>query len=163
MSEGNRHLPLYGPGPAYVASIVALTAAGIVLARLGVIPDARITAAAWPLRLAGALLAAGGIALWAAANFDARIDDGIISNTLVTSGVYAWVRNPIYTGFTFVCTGALLAFGNLWLLVLPFVFWALLTVVLKHTEERWLRDLYGSQYDNYCRRVNRCIPWPPRR
>ena len=27
------------------------------------------------------------------------------------------------------------------------------------TEEKWLRDLYGKQYEDYCNRVNRCIPW----
>ena len=163
MDTTQSHLPLYGPGPAYVASIVFLTAAGIALTCWGVVPDARVTSTVLPLRVVGVALVTCGVALWAAANFGARIDDGITSNTLVTTGVYAWVRNPIYTAFAFVCTGVLLAFGNLWLLVLPFGFWVLLTVVLKATEERWLRDLYGSQYDNYCRRVNRCIPWPPRR
>lgn len=34
-----------------------------------------------------------------------------------------------------------------------------LTVLLKQTEEKWLSDLYGEEYKDYCRRVNRCIPW----
>ena len=32
-------------------------------------------------------------------------------------------------------------------------------IVLVVTEEKWLRDLYGKQYEDYCNRVNRCIPW----
>ena len=31
--------------------------------------------------------------------------------------------------------------------------------ILVVTEEKWLRDLYGKQYEDYCNRVNRCIPW----
>lgn len=34
-----------------------------------------------------------------------------------------------------------------------------LTVLLKQTEEKCLSDLYGEEYKDYCRRVNRCIPW----
>ena len=32
-------------------------------------------------------------------------------------------------------------------------------IVLVVTEEKWLRDLYGKQYEDYCNRVNRCSPW----
>lgn len=161
MSE-SEHLPLYGPGPAYVGIICALTAAGIALTALGVLPLASAGPMAVPLRALGALLIAGGVALWVAANFGARIDEGITSNMLVTSGAYAIVRNPIYSAFTLTCAGALLVCGNLWLLVLLPVFWAFLTVLMKATEEKWLRDLYGREYDEYCARVNRCIPWFPR-
>lgn len=161
MGEGE-HLPLYGPGPAYVGVICVLTAAGIGLSATGVLPVARAGAMTVPLGVLGVLLIVGGAALWVAANFGARIDEGITSNTLVTHGAYAIVRNPIYSAFTLACAGALLVSGNLWLLVLPPCFWAFLTVLLKCTEERWLRDLYGQEYDDYCARVNRCIPWLPR-
>ncbi len=30
---------------------------------------------------------------------------------------------------------------------------------MKNTEEKWLLELYGIEYANYCKRVNRCIPW----
>ena len=163
MPEANDHLPLYGPGPLYVGVIVALTVAGIALSFLGVVPMARPGAADIPLTAVGLALVAGGAALWWAANFKARIDDGIVGNRLVTGGVYAVVRNPIYSAFALACTGAILIFGNLWLLVLPPVFWAFLTVLMKATEEKWLLGLYGAEYDDYCRRVNRCIPWIPRR
>lgn len=33
------------------------------------------------------------------------------------------------------------------------------TAVLKMTEEKWLKALYGDEYISYCRRVNRSIPW----
>lgn len=163
MQRTTEHLPLYGPGPVYVATVGALTVVGIVLSRLGIIPVASAGPVAVPLKVFGGLLVAYGVALWVGAVFGARIDDNITSNHLVTTGVYAMVRNPIYAAFTLACTGAILVCGNLWLLVLPLVFWAFLTVLLKATEERWLLKLYGQEYVDYCSRVNRCIPWLPKR
>ena len=45
------------------------------------------------------------------------------------------------------------------LLILPVIFWAVLTVVLKRTEERCLLEKFGDEYACYCKRVNRIIPW----
>ena len=39
----------------------------------------------------------------------------------------------------------------------------IVTVALKLSEEKWLLDLYGQDYADYMKRVNRCIPWPPRK
>ena len=50
---------------------------------------------------------------------------------------------------------------NLWALLTIPVNWALLTVMLKLTEEKWLLDLCGQDYADYRKQVNRCIPWPP--
>lgn len=38
-----------------------------------------------------------------------------------------------------------------------------MTVVLMSTEEKWLANLYGKEYDEYKSRVNRCILWIPRK
>ena len=43
------------------------------------------------------------------------------------------------------------------------VFWALLTVMMQVTEEKWLLEQFGDEYREYCKRVNRCIPWFPKR
>lgn len=163
MSKARDHLPVYGPGPIYVGVIVALTVAGIALSALGVVPMAQPGVAGVPLKAIGLALVAGGVALWWTANFKAHIDDGIVGNRLVTTGVYAVVRNPIYSAFALACSGVILIYGNLWLLVLSPVFWAFLTVLMRATEERWLLVLYGEEYADYCRKVNRCIPWFPRR
>ena len=37
------------------------------------------------------------------------------------------------------------------------------TFVLKRTEEKWLLNLYGDEYGQYLKRVNRCIPWFPKK
>ena len=41
--------------------------------------------------------------------------------------------------------------------------WLIMTVALKNTEEKWLLELYGQEYTEYKQRVNRCIPWIPKR
>lgn len=34
-------------------------------------------------------------------------------------------------------------------------------VILINTEEKWLKDLYGKEYEDYLQRVYRCIPRMP--
>lgn len=155
-----RQLPMYGVGPVYVGVIAAVTILGIVLSASGRLPAAPMKALRIPCGALGVLLIAAGPVLWWKAVFEARVDEHIKRNTLVTTGVYAWVRNPIYTAFLTACTGALLLAGNLWLLVLPVLYWLFLTVLMKYTEETWLLARYGQEYADYCGRVNRCIPWP---
>ncbi|MCR5406871.1 MAG: hypothetical protein K6E88_08795 [Lachnospiraceae bacterium] len=48
---------------------------------------------------------------------------------------------------------------NAWILITPVINWGLMTVVLINTEEKWLCGLYGKEYDEYKKHVNRCIPW----
>lgn len=159
--KNKTHLPRYGVGPLYISGIILLTAAGIWLAA-DVLPSGQVTGVSrLGLALLGAALAAEGIPLLYGALVSARVGDFIRSNTLLTTGVYAWVRNPIYSAFLLFCTGALLLAGNLWLLFLPPAYWAFLTVLMRCTEERWLLALYGTAYVGYCGRVNRCIPWFP--
>ena len=95
----------------------------------------------------GVLLIVMGAVLWILALFREKIDDRIINNHLVTDCVYALVRNPIYSAFLSVCTGTLMIYGNLWLLILPVLYWLFLTVLMKCTEEKWLKNLYGAEYE----------------
>jgi len=91
------------------------------------------------------------------------MDASIAENRLQTGGIYAWVRNPMYSGWWMLFAGICLQWHNAWSLVTVPVNWAILTVTLKLTEEKWLLDLYGQDYANYLKRVNRCIPWFPRK
>lgn len=101
----------------------------------------------------------GGGFMWYASVIKGKIDKDIVDNHLATGGMYAIVRNPIYTGISFACIGVLFLMNNVWLFILPFIFWGFLTVLMKGTEEKWLRKQYGAEYDAYCERVNRFIPW----
>lgn len=80
-------------------------------------------------------------------------------NRLMTKGIYSWVRNPMYSGLWIFMIGLILIFHNAWLLIIPIINWGIMTVVLMNTEEKWLLDLYKTEYEDYKKRVNRCIPF----
>ena len=155
------HLPFFGIGPYYVGTIALLTAVGMILSGKGYLSSGLVPALKIPMLVMGILLILLGGFIWGYAFFRSKIDDGIRNNRLVTDGIYAWCRNPLYTGWMFICIGVSFFAGNLWLLVLPIIFWALMTLMMKLTEEKWLGNLYGTEYDAYCRRVNRVWPWFP--
>ena len=153
------HLPILGVGPLYVITIILMTIMSIILSATRFIPVITFANFQWIFILIGILCFIIGITLWLKAVIIDRLDAHIIKNELVTTGVYAYVRNPVYSAFMFVCTGVLLIYGNLVLLVLPIIFWGFMTVLMKLTEEKWLENLYGKEYVQYRQRVNRCIPW----
>ena len=153
------HLPILGVGPLYVVTIILMTIISITLSATGIIPVITFANFQWIFILIGILCFIIGITLWLKAVIIDRLDAHIIKNQLVTTGVYAYVRNPVYSAFMFVCTGVLLIYGNLILLLLPIIYWGFMTVLMKSTEEKWLEDLYGQEYIQYLQRVNRCIPW----
>ena len=153
------HLPILGVGPLYVITIILMTVISIILSVTRFIPVITFANFQWIFILIGILCFIIGITLWLKAVIIDRLDAHIIKNELVTTGVYAYVRNPVYSAFMFVCTGVLLIYGNLVLLVLPIIYWGFMTVLMKLTEEKWLEDLYGKEYVQYRQRVNRCIPW----
>ena len=153
------HLPILGVGPLYVITIVLITIISIIFSTTRFIPVITFTNMRWIFILIGILCFAIGITLWLRAVIIDKLDTHIIKNELVTTGVYAYVRNPVYSAFMFVCTGVLLIYGNLVLLLLPIIYWGFMTVLMKSTEEKWLEDLYGQEYIQYLQRVNRCIPW----
>lgn len=161
-ADKKEHLPMYGPGSVYVAVIIGLTFAAFLCRKLLIFSGGRISLFRVPFGVVGVVLIALGVFMWIQAVIVAKVDDGIKENRLVTTGVYAWVRNPIYSAFTILCTGVLFIIGNIFFFVLPLVYWLFLTVLLKQTEEKWLSNLYGQEYEIYCRQVNRCVPWFPK-
>jgi protein-S-isoprenylcysteine O-methyltransferase Ste14 len=75
---------------------------------------------------------------------------------LITTGVFAWTRNPIYLAFFIVLFGQFLIFPN-WLLLLYFLgaLWLINRQVLR--EEQFLRQHYGDQFTEYAARVRRYL------
>lgn len=154
-----KHLPLMGVGPVYVIVIIALTIAGILATAFNVIGQISFSYFYIPVAVIAVVLIITGLFFWYSANFKSKLDNNIKNNNLITTGVYAYVRNPVYSAFLMICTGALLLANNIWLLILPVIYWVFLTVLMKNTEEKWLADLYGCEYTEYCKKVNRCIPF----
>jgi protein-S-isoprenylcysteine O-methyltransferase Ste14 len=75
---------------------------------------------------------------------------------LVTTGVFAFSRNPIYVGFALVLLGQFLVFPN-WIPLAYLVagLWLLHRQVLR--EESFMRTHYGREYEQYCARVRRYV------
>lgn len=160
------HLPIYGVGPFYGIDVIILTFAGIIISVAGLLNSGRVHNPILVIVFItlGVFVIIGGFIVWrSAALGKGSIDSYIESNTLCTTGIYGIVRNPCYSGIVMMCTGILLLAHNLWLLILPFIFWIAMTIMLVNSEEKWLKDLYGQKYIDYCKKVNRCIPWFPRK
>lgn len=158
--EGQK-LPLFGVGPYMVWGMGLTTLLGIIL--IGYVLRAGYLAAPWIMlfRITGVLLLAIGIAVWFTGAVRSDMDNNIENNKLKTDGIYAWVRNPMYSGWWIAITGITLMWHNVWMLILPVINWIIMTITLINSEEKWLSDLYGDEYAAYKTRVNRCIPWKP--
>lgn len=148
----------YGIGPVCGAIVISLTAAAVIFRNAQLFESGRLSAFKVPLIVPGVILILLGILMWIQAVIIAKIDDGIKQNELVTTGICGWVRNPICSAIMIACTGVVLMCANAFFLLLPFVYRLLLTILTAATEEKWLRELFASSYDNYCKNVNRCIP-----
>src|SRR5262245_19855111 len=91
--------------------IIAMCVLGLIMPGPVVVPA--------PYNLPGLAALAGGVAISAIA---ARHFDRVGTNIkpfndptiLVTNGLFAWTRNPMYLGLTIALTGLAVLFGSLW-------------------------------------------------
>jgi len=77
---------------------------------------------------------------------------------LITSGPYALVRHPIYTGLLLGFAGTAVALGE-WrgLVAVALVFVALWSKL--RLEENWMRAHFGEPYETYSRKVKALVPY----
>lgn len=74
---------------------------------------------------------------------------------LVTSGIFAFSRNPAFLGFDLLYIGILLMFFN-WVLLAASIFAALMFhLQIVNVEEDFLLESFGEEYLNYRKQVNR--------
>lgn len=116
----------------------------------------------WILVLAGLALVIAGVAVIVAARrelarFRQPTDPGYPTSQLVTTGVFAVSRNPLYLGAALLLLGIALALNLLW--VVPAV--ALATVICHYAlivpEERYLAARFGNDYTAYIASVRRWL------
>ena len=103
----------------------------------------------------GVAMAAQGSRLFAKAG--TNIIPFTESTALVTTGVFAFSRNPMYTGMVLALAGtAVIMNGALpWLVILAFA--AILRGFFIRTEERLMEQTFGEAYTAYKTRVRRWI------
>ncbi|MBC7002946.1 isoprenylcysteine carboxylmethyltransferase family protein [Photobacterium sp. BZF1] len=79
-------------------------------------------------------------------------------NTLVTSGVFGYSRNPMYLAMVLALLGIGFIVGKIVLAVLVAMgFVSYLTKFQILPEERLLAGLFGSEYHQYCQQVRRWV------
>lgn len=161
-SKEGQKLPMFGIGPYLIYGIAFLKAVVIVLTsyvfKVGILENIWV----WIFRIAGGIAIILGIVIWFIGAMRSGMDKNITDNKLKTDGIYSWVRNPMYTGCWFIMIGISFMWHNYWMLPMILIDWVIFTIVLKNTEEKWLLDVYGKDYEDYKKRVNRCIPWIPK-
>lgn len=77
---------------------------------------------------------------------------------LVVTGMYRYVRNPMYVAVVSLILGQALVFGNRTLLEYGAFVWIGFHLFVLLYEEPTLRASYGSEYDAFCGNVSRWIP-----
>jgi protein-S-isoprenylcysteine O-methyltransferase Ste14 len=125
-------------------------------------PSGSRTADLW-LNLLGILIAFSGQALRIAVIGYRYIVRGgknrrVHAEDLVTDGIFALSRNPLYVGNILVLFGLFIIWNAplLYLIGVPFVLSGYKGIVA--AEEAFLREKFGADYDEYCRTTNRWIP-----
>jgi protein-S-isoprenylcysteine O-methyltransferase Ste14 len=122
-----------------------------------------------PLQWFGAVLLAASVALYALAlramgdSWRMGIDrpahnphTAAPAATLITHGVFARSRNPIYFGFDLLFAGAFLTHGRFILLITSVALVLVLHAQI-HREERFLTTAYGERFREYRRRTRRYL------
>jgi protein-S-isoprenylcysteine O-methyltransferase Ste14 len=122
-------------------------------------------------RIVGMILAAGGLLVllesFARFAIKGRGTPAPIAPTtsLVVSGLYCYVRNPMYLGVLVIIVGQALSFGSVTLLQYAGALWLLFHAFVVGYEERALRRQFGRAYETYRANVRRwwprLTPWQP--
>ena len=129
--------------------IVPLLAPGHLSARRWIVGGVIIAIGEW-IRLAG-VAAAGTVTRRRSRNVQ----------RLVTYGIFAWVRNPLYVGNFLVWMGFAVISGVLWFLPVAAVLFAIEYTLIVRYEEGVLESIFGEEYLAYKRRTPRWFPRPP--
>jgi protein-S-isoprenylcysteine O-methyltransferase Ste14 len=114
-------------------------------------------------RVAGGILIAAGL-VPIAASFAAFVQargtpvPAASPPSLVVSGFYRYVRNPIYVGFLVILAGQALLFGSRAMVEYAAVAWCVGAAAVRWYEEPVLKGKFGSEYEAYRRTGVPCAP-----
>jgi len=148
-------LPERGRDVAGFLLYAAAVGLGFAAAR-GLLPGSPPLGGALALRVGGAALLLGGLAL-AGASQKARLLAG--RGALATSGPYARLRHPLYVGLALVLAGGVLRAPTglgVAAAAVAIVHYAWLAL----REEREAREAFGEEWRRYARRTRAIVPIP---
>jgi len=81
---------------------------------------------------------------------------------LVTYGIFAWCRNPLYVGNFLIWMGFVAISGVLWFLPIAIVLFAVEYELIVRYEEGVLESTFGREYIEYRNETPRWLPRPPK-
>lgn len=81
---------------------------------------------------------------------------------LVTYGIFAWARNPLYIGNFLIWMGFVTISGVLWFLPIAVLLFAVEYELIVRYEEGVLESIFGREYLDYKSETPRWIPRPPK-
>ena len=81
---------------------------------------------------------------------------------LVSYGIFAWVRNPLYVGNFLIWMGFVTISGVLWFLAAAVLLFAVEFQLIVRYEEGVLESIFGREYLDYKNCTPRWIPKPPK-
>jgi protein-S-isoprenylcysteine O-methyltransferase Ste14 len=127
---------------------------------LGLLDVGRLLPAPWPwlglLPLAaGILLAVQGSRLFAKAA--TNIVPFSESTSLVTEGVFAFSRNPMYSGMLLALAGVALLLNSLFAALVIVPFYLIIRYFFIRHEEQLMETTFGDRYLEYKARVRRWV------
>jgi protein-S-isoprenylcysteine O-methyltransferase Ste14 len=110
------------------------------------------------------LLAIGSVCFCGAAvralgkqwSLEARVVEG---HNLIMHGPYRTVRNPIYTGMLGMLIATGLAVSHWVGMAAGIIIFGIGTLIRIRSEEKLLREMFGSQWNEYARRVPAVLPF----
>ena len=88
------------------------------------------------------------------------VDKRVYADRLVTAGMFSHSRNPLYFANMLMVVSLLILHNNPWVYLLGGGFFLFVYIAIIAAEERFLRTKFGSEYEDYTRRVNRWVPNP---
>ena len=80
---------------------------------------------------------------------------------LVTYGIFAWMRNPLYAGNFLIWMGFTVISGVFWFLPAAVALFSLEYSLIVRYEEGVLESIFGAEYLSYKARIPRWFPRPP--
>lgn len=75
--------------------------------------------------------------------------------TLLTKGVFAWSRNPVYLALVLSQFGLAFVFDTFWLIIGAIVLWIVLDILIVRQEEVVLRNTFYEEYKTYKSKTRR--------
>ena len=142
--------------------VLVLLCAGLIVVIAQVSPSVMV---AWPFRISFALLVFGVSVVMVVLSFLAFKHAKTTlnpmtperSSTLITHGIFAYSRNPIYVAMLLWLVSFALLLASVFALLSCGLFWAYMTKFQIKPEEKALEAHFGPEYERYRSRVRRWI------